>query len=461
MRQRQGPIPAPGGAPLSERLPAWAFFVLALALALAAVLSFPARPAAAAECAVSDTSIDFQEQALLDLINSYRAENGAGPLSVSTTLNRAASWMAVDMGSKNYFPADHVDSFGRNPAGRVADCGNAASGIGENMGAGTNRDSGQSQFNGWRNSPGHNTNMLRSEYTHIGVARYYAAGSYYRWYWVALFSRSASDTCPGGCAQAPANGAKFYGIGATEVWLMQNGHKRWIPNVATMNCLPGPVTAYPLHVVQTIPTGPALANLEGCPAPANGAKFYGVGATEVWLMQNGQKRWIPNVATMNCLPGPVVAYPLSTVQSIPTGPALANLEGCPLPAAGTKFYGVGAPEIYLMQNGHKRWIPNIPTLNCLPGAVVAVAMATVQSIPNAAALQDREGCDAAVHGVPPNGTKFFGIGDTRIWLMQNGQKRWIPNVTTLNCLPGPVVAYWNPYVQSIPSGPALLPISGC
>ena len=45
----------------------------------------------------------------------------------------------------------------------------------------------QSVFTGWQNSPGHNANMLGTNYTTIGIGRHYVAGSPYGWYWTTEF----------------------------------------------------------------------------------------------------------------------------------------------------------------------------------------------------------------------------------------------------------------------------------
>jgi uncharacterized protein YkwD len=155
-----------------------------MTLALAAQGS--AAPAEAlANCDVADVTFDEAEQAFLGIINQYRTTNGLQPLTVSVNLNRSASWMAHDLSSKNYFA--HRDSSGRDPMTRIAECG-ATLNSGENLAAGTRIDTAQAAFRLWRGSGGHNRNMLFAPYTQIGIARAYAPGSRYTWYWVTTFS---------------------------------------------------------------------------------------------------------------------------------------------------------------------------------------------------------------------------------------------------------------------------------
>src|SRR5438876_585982 len=90
----------------------------AAAMLLAGLFSAWVRPVGAlTNCTVSDLSVDSEEQGFLALINTYRSQNGAGALTMSANLNRAASWMAFDMATKNYF--DHTDSLGRTFSTRI------------------------------------------------------------------------------------------------------------------------------------------------------------------------------------------------------------------------------------------------------------------------------------------------------------------------------------------------------
>ncbi|MEX0784211.1 MAG: CAP domain-containing protein [Dehalococcoidia bacterium] len=166
-----------------------------LLCALAGLLLSPQPLATAAgPCAVADASNDGEELAFLAVINSHRANSGAGPLSLSPALNRAAEWMVQDMAANNRF--GHTDSLGRSPHMRILDCGYAISG-GENLAAGTNRSLAAGAFELFRNSPSHNENMLRAEYRDIGIARVYREGTKYGWYWATTFGSH------GGRAPAP------------------------------------------------------------------------------------------------------------------------------------------------------------------------------------------------------------------------------------------------------------------
>src|SRR5437868_1495324 len=123
---------------------------------------------------------------LLAIINNYRAMNGRGSLSFSTKLNTAAQWLSDDMARNNYL--NHTDSLGRDFGTRLNAFGYTYNTYkGENIAAGTNYNIGMNVFNGWRNSPGHNRNMLDPNFKAIGIGISYNPNSNYRYYWANNF----------------------------------------------------------------------------------------------------------------------------------------------------------------------------------------------------------------------------------------------------------------------------------
>lgn len=162
-------------------------FVLLLTISFAATAQTP--------------TIDAEEQAVLKLINDYRAQNGLGALRVSVALTRAADWMSTDMAAKNYF--NHTDSLGRDPFVRMTAFGYNYGGYrGENLAAGYS-DAART-FNLWRSSPGHNAAMLNSNFNVIGISRVYGAVTTYKWYWTTDFGSFVDTLLPvsGGTTQS-------------------------------------------------------------------------------------------------------------------------------------------------------------------------------------------------------------------------------------------------------------------
>lgn len=134
------------------------------------------------------------ESDFVNILNDYRAQNGLGPVTVDGDLTNAAAWMSNDMATHHYLRHE-PDSMGRSFGARIAAFnGSRFWTYGENIAWGY--ESAQAVFEGWRNSPGHNANMLNGDYNLVGVARTFgpcpdqsincpsgASG----WYWVAIF----------------------------------------------------------------------------------------------------------------------------------------------------------------------------------------------------------------------------------------------------------------------------------
>ncbi len=122
---------------------------------------------------------DSEAQSFLSLINNYRAQNNLGSLSLDASLQDSANWMSNDMLTScvaGRYTCSHTDSTGRTFDQRLRDFGYPAgttASAGENLAWGYNggATTAQKVFNLWKNSPGHNANMLDSSYVAIGISR--------------------------------------------------------------------------------------------------------------------------------------------------------------------------------------------------------------------------------------------------------------------------------------------------
>ena len=141
------------------------------------------------------TPLDTQEEAFLVLINQYRADNGLGALTACTSLNRTAQGHSEDMRDQDYF--SHTGLNGSSPWSRACDacyelgCGPQTA-MAENIAAG-NSDA-QGTFTQWKNSPGHNANMLGGNFTMIGIGRA-TGGGQYGVYWTNVFGGNSEPSC--------------------------------------------------------------------------------------------------------------------------------------------------------------------------------------------------------------------------------------------------------------------------
>jgi len=142
--------------------------------------------------AAADAALDAEEIEFMRLINQYRADNGLPCLSISPTMNAAADYMSRAMGEQEFFahnepPCSGDDCTGRDPFDRMRDYGHTGwTTAGENIAAGY--PTAAQVFEGWRNSPGHNANMLEPGFTAMGIARVEVPGSPFRIYWTNDFS---------------------------------------------------------------------------------------------------------------------------------------------------------------------------------------------------------------------------------------------------------------------------------
>jgi uncharacterized protein YkwD len=101
-----------------------------------------------------------------DIINQYRAEHKLKPLKLSAVLTEAAKAHSRDLAKWDRI--SHYGSDGSNPWDRVKRTGYKARLAAENVGTG------QVDFDevmrGWKNSPGHNKNLLLADASEMGLA---------------------------------------------------------------------------------------------------------------------------------------------------------------------------------------------------------------------------------------------------------------------------------------------------
>jgi uncharacterized protein YkwD len=135
-----------------------------------------------ANCAVAanELAMTASEQELLSLINAYRQQNGAPALVSQPQLKQAAEWLSHHMATGG--PFDHTDGLGRAFFKRLADCGYTGKTTSENIAENSDKtDSAAKTFDQWKNSPGHNTNMLNPKYVQIGIAEFVSQDGTHYW----------------------------------------------------------------------------------------------------------------------------------------------------------------------------------------------------------------------------------------------------------------------------------------
>ncbi len=101
-----------------------------------------------------------------DLINQYRSENGLKPLRLNAALTDAAKEHSRDLAKWDRI--SHYGSDGSNPWDRVKRTGYKPKLAAENVGTG--QASFDEVLRGWKESPGHNKNLLLSDAREMGLA---------------------------------------------------------------------------------------------------------------------------------------------------------------------------------------------------------------------------------------------------------------------------------------------------
>ncbi|MFD5847292.1 CAP domain-containing protein [Streptomyces chartreusis] len=118
---------------------------------------------------------------VVDLTNRERVRAGLRPLAPDPTLTTAAQSYSADMAARAFY--SHTSPEGTQPWDRAAAAGSRMRAIGENIACG--QRSPAEVVEGWMNSPGHRANILKRDFTHIGIG--FAGGGPAGTYWTQLF----------------------------------------------------------------------------------------------------------------------------------------------------------------------------------------------------------------------------------------------------------------------------------
>jgi len=150
-----------------------------------------------ASCATTPTSQSNMSGGVVDvsyeavgLVNSFRAQNGLGPVSVDSAVVEAARYQAVAMASRDVLSHEVAGDF----TTRMNNAGFTYALATENVGA-ADRSVADS-INAWIRSPHHRENMLMREAKYMGMIRASAPGSRYRTYWALILTSAQAGSGP-------------------------------------------------------------------------------------------------------------------------------------------------------------------------------------------------------------------------------------------------------------------------
>ncbi|MEV5529515.1 CAP domain-containing protein [Streptomyces prunicolor] len=118
---------------------------------------------------------------VVESTNAERARAGLRALAVDPLLAAAAQAHSTDMVARAFY--SHTSPDGSQPWDRAAAAGARRRTIGENIACGQRTPA--EVVEGWMNSPGHRANILKPDFTHIGIG--FAGGGQMGTYWTQLF----------------------------------------------------------------------------------------------------------------------------------------------------------------------------------------------------------------------------------------------------------------------------------
>lgn len=120
-------------------------------------------------------------QEILNLVNEERSSRGLSALTLDSSLNEVAQLKAEDMAENRYF-SHNSPTYG-SAFDMLKEYGIRYNTAGENIAKG--QKSSQAVMTGWMNSQGHRENILKKEYSKLGVG--YATDKNGNTYWVQIF----------------------------------------------------------------------------------------------------------------------------------------------------------------------------------------------------------------------------------------------------------------------------------
>lgn len=110
---------------------------------------------------------DLEANEIISWTNYYRSEDNLARVSKNSKLTAAATAKAKDLFARQYF--EHLSPTGESAADLVIAEGYNYKIVGENLALGDFKSE-KELVDAWMASPGHRENILRSDYTEIGVA---------------------------------------------------------------------------------------------------------------------------------------------------------------------------------------------------------------------------------------------------------------------------------------------------
>jgi uncharacterized protein YkwD len=133
---------------------------------------------------MANSGAKLDSVAAASMISLYRQNNGLGAVVVDPELMKLAETQSTAMASRNKLDHDVTTPLAK----RLNASGYPAAVAVENVSAGYHTLA--EAFSGWRDSPPHRANMLKSGVTKLGIAASYAPNTKYKVFWTLILAAS-------------------------------------------------------------------------------------------------------------------------------------------------------------------------------------------------------------------------------------------------------------------------------
>jgi uncharacterized protein YkwD len=174
---------------MQQRLPIWGLIhlmraaaALTVTLLLAGCASEAPLETPAMYVNMADPGAKLDAAAAASMISQYRGNNGLAAVAVDSDLMRLAEAQSGGMAAQNKLDHDVKAPLAK----RLAAGGYPATVAVENVSAGYHTLA--EAFSGWRDSPPHKANMLKSGVTKLGIAAIYAPNTKYKVFWTLILA---------------------------------------------------------------------------------------------------------------------------------------------------------------------------------------------------------------------------------------------------------------------------------
>ena len=131
---------------------------------------------------MADPGAKIDPVAAASMISQYRQNNGLGAVAVDPDLVKLAEAQSMAMATRNKLDHDVTAPLAR----RLNGSGYPAPIAVENVSAGYHTLA--EAFSGWRDSPPHRANMLKTGVTKMGIAASYAPNTKYKVFWTLIMA---------------------------------------------------------------------------------------------------------------------------------------------------------------------------------------------------------------------------------------------------------------------------------